>query len=44
MSDNEIEQNMRKLMEKLLEKEEIDFLSEIVKNQGILKEREDKDV
>lgn len=40
MKINEIEPGMEKLLKKLLEEDEIEFLSEIIKNQGVLKEEE----
>lgn len=40
MKTNEIEPGMEKLLKKLLEEDEIEFLSEIIKNQGVLKEEE----
>ncbi len=44
MTENEIEPDMQKLLNKLLDANEIEFLSEIIKNQGNLKEKENADV
>lgn len=45
MKENEIEQDMQELLNKLLDEDEIEFLSEIVRNQGnLVKKEEEKNV